>query len=60
MTYFYIWLAGFAVATVIFYHGALRGKARYPEIFSVLFGLVWFITLPLVLVAAVNGILRDK
>lgn len=48
MTILTVYLWGAFLFTMFFYAGAIRGKARNPQIWSVVFGLLWFITVPLV------------
>lgn len=50
-----VYLFGFAVSGVIFYFGGVRGRSRKPELWAVLFALVWFITLPLIVREALKG-----
>lgn len=51
---------GFVVSVLVFYQGGVRGKARNSELWALLFGAVWFITMPLVIVAAVRAYREEK
>lgn len=59
MHLFEIYLWGVVVSTLIFWRGALRGKAKNPHLWSVLFGLLWFITIPVVVWQVVRAFQED-
>jgi len=44
-----IYLWGVIAGVLFFYTGARRGHARDPEMWAVIFGLLWFITIPVVI-----------
>jgi len=55
-----VYLIVFALSGLLFYSGAIRGRARKPEIMSVLFSLFWFITLPLLLWQVIKAFKEDR
>ncbi len=46
---FEIYVIGFVLGVLVFYYGGVRGKASNPEIWSVVFGALWPITVPLLI-----------
>lgn len=59
MAIFAVYLTGLVLTTTFFYYGGVRGKAVRPELWSVIFGLVWPISLPLVIVFVIRAFKRD-
>lgn len=55
-----VYLVGFALSGVVFYNGAVRGKARHSEIWSILFSLFWFVTIPLLVWSVVKSFREDR
>lgn len=55
-----IYAAGLVVSVLIFYYGSVRGRSNNPELWAVVFGAVWFITLPLMIAAAVRALYKER
>ncbi len=47
MNWFGLYVIGFVLGVLVFYYGGVRGKAPKPEMWSLVFGAFWPITLPL-------------
>ncbi len=49
MNWYYVYLFGLVVGVLIFYIGGVSGKAKKPELWSIVFGVFWPVTLPFLL-----------
>ena len=49
MTWYEIYLLGLVLTVPFYYWGAVRGKAKTPELMSLIFGAFWFITIPMLI-----------
>lgn len=56
----YIYLVGFSISGVVFYNGAIRGKAKRPELWSVIFSMFWFVSIPLLVWQVFKAFRDDK
>lgn len=48
------------ISVVLFYFGGVKGKAKNPEFNALLFGMFWFITIPLLAWNVVKAFQEDK
>lgn len=54
-----IYITGLVLATILFYEGGRRGKAKNPEVWGTIFGLLWPITVPILLFMLISSYWKD-
>jgi hypothetical protein len=59
MNLYLIYLCKMIVTTLFFYYGGVQAKAAHPELWSVVFGLVWPISVPLIIWFVIRAMQRD-
>lgn len=55
-----VYLFGLTVGVTMFYLGSVRGGSKHHPLWSLLFGAVWFITIPLVIISAIKKINEEN
>lgn len=60
MNAYYIYLIGMVVTTLLFYFGAVRGGSKNPGLAASLFGVFWFITIPIFFVMLIKSFKVEK